>query len=165
MSVPLPDSLGKAQVPIDVTSCDGLAGEPPHFFGREMPGFALVVDCNARLVRFKSRDWQITEAVGISGSGTIDGRVMHITRLVSDASGNDNCWTRIMGHITGKVRCGAAPNDVHVDYKVDWTFDETPPEVMEPASPGHADLRTGKHCKLKPGNCAFSNMASIGCGG
>lgn len=165
LSVPLPDNLPTVQSPIEVVSCNGLAGDPPHFFNRMMPGFTTVVDCNAGLVRFRTRDWQVAETVGISGDGTVDGKVMLVTRLLKDTAGNENCWSRFLGHVVGKVRCSSDPNAIHFDYKVDWTFDETPPEVMESPSPNFADLRNGKHCKILPGNCAFRNSNSVSCGG
>lgn len=161
---PLPDSLPSVKVPIEVRACSAI-GDVPHFYNREMPGLVAVVDCNARAVRFKTRDWQIAEAAGISPTGEVNLKVMYISRLVSDGQGGENCWVRLLGIVSGHASCPGDPRQARFDFKVDWSFDETPPEIMEPASPGHGDLRNGKHCRFKPGNCLFTNKASVGCGG
>jgi hypothetical protein len=162
---PLPEQLPKVSVPIEVKSCDAL-GEPPNFNNRVMPGLAAVVDCNARVVRFKSRDWQVNEAAMISPSGTVDMRIMYITRLLRDIDNDQNCWIRLLGHIHGTAQCPPSdPAGARLNFTVEWTFDEMPPEIMEPASPGQADLRNGKRCKIRPGNCLFVNEANMGCGG
>lgn len=165
MSVPLPDNLPTVQVQIDVQSCSALAGQPPHFYFRTMPGFAAVIDCKTRVVRFKTHDWQITEGARMGPTGDVEADIMLIARLTSDSVGNENCWSRFLGHVSGHVDCGGDPNAARFDFTTKWRFDETPPEVMEPASAGQADLRNGKHCVLRPGNCYFSNTASVGCGG
>ncbi len=164
-TIPLPTTLPYFTVPIDVLACEGFGGEPPHFYGRTMPGLTAVVDCNAKIVRFRTRDWQVGEASSIGPNGEVDLNVMYITRLVGDADGNANCWTRLQGHVTGHAQCPGDPNAAHLDFNVHWKFDLTPPEIMEAPAPGHADLRNGKNCRILPSNCAFTNTASVGCSG
>ena len=164
-SIPLPAKLPGVLVPIQVNACNGFGGEPPHFYGREMPGLVAVVDCNAKIVRFRTRDWQVGEASSIGPAGEIDLNVMYITRLMSDADGSPNCWTRLQGHVTGHATCPGDPGAAHLDFHVAWKFDTTPPEIMEPPAPGLADLRNGKNCKILPANCSLENTASVGCGG
>ncbi|MBI3557433.1 MAG: hypothetical protein HY074_14305 [Deltaproteobacteria bacterium] len=164
-TIPLPTPLPSFTVPIEVQSCDGLGGEPPHFYGRTMPGLVAVADCNAKIVRFRSRDWQVGEASSIGPNGEFDLNVMYITRLTADIEGNANCWTRLQGHVTGHATCPGDPNAAHLDFHVSWKFDTTPPEIMETPPAGLADLRNGKNCKILPSNCTFTNTAAVGCGG
>ena len=164
-SIPLPAGLPSFTVPIEVQACDGLGGEPPHFYGRTMPGLTAVVDCNAKIVRFRTHDWQVGEASSIGPNGDVDLNVMYIVRLTTDAENNANCWTRLQGHVTGHATCPGDPMAAHLDFNVHWKFDTTPPEIMEAPAPGLADLRNGKNCKILPANCSFTNTASVGCTG
>ena len=163
---PLPDtSFPTFSAPIEVKYCDGLNGAPQFFSGTQ-PGFVAIVDCNSRTVKFRTRDWQILETSGIDPTGAINAKVMYITRLAHDAAGHDNCWSRLLGHVTGHVDCPAGnPAGANLNLHVDWTFDETPPGAMADPDPGLADFRNGQHCELAPGNCLFSNQTSVGCGG
>lgn len=165
MAVALPDNLPRKTFPIEINQCSALRGEPPRFAGREMPAFTVSVDCNSNLVRFRTREWQVAEAAAINPQGQVDAKIMMINRMLFDAEGNENCWMRFLAHITGSVDCGGGAANAHANLKVVWTMDETPPEIMEPPSPGHADLRNGKHCVVRPGNCQFTNNVSLGCNG
>jgi hypothetical protein len=161
----VPEELPQVEIPLAVKGCPALNGRKPEFMGKKMPGLIAVVDCNAKLVRFKTRDYQTSEASSIGPSGDFDIKLMYILRLTDDAEGTGNCWTRVLGHIQGNAQCPGDPAAARVFFTADWKFDETPPEIMEPPLPGHADLRNGKACKFKPGNCEFSNAANIGCDG
>ncbi|MEW6057215.1 MAG: hypothetical protein AB1540_11430 [Bdellovibrionota bacterium] len=160
----LPESLPEIRIPIEVEQCSGLGGVP-HFNNKEMPGLIAIVDCNSRAVRFKTRDYRVNEVTAIGPTGEFHARVMYMNRLAVDSQGNANCWTRLLGDLSGRVSCPGDPAGARMDLEARWSFDETPPEVMEPPTPGQADFRNGKHCELLPGNCSFVNRASIGCGG
>jgi hypothetical protein len=161
--LPIPSPLPVSRSAITPQACPAL-GDLPHFPGRDMPGMVVVVDCNARVVRFRTRDWQLSEASNLNPNNDFDLRVMYIVRFLRDADGNENCWARIQGHITGHADC-AVPARARLNWHVDWSMDETPPSIMEPPAPGMADSRNGKHCRLRQGNCAFGNTAKMGCGG
>lgn len=162
--IPVPEKLPSVQSPIELEVCDALP-DGPRFFNRVMPGLIAIADCKSKVVRFKSRDWQVYEGSTIGPDGSFDMRVMYIGRLVADSQGTPNCWARLLGHITGKASCGANPSDARLDFTAIWTFDQTPPELMEPAAPGMADLRNGKHCTIGTANCVFKSSTNLGCGG
>lgn len=161
---PLPDTLPWADIPVTVSQCDGLGGAP-KFWADRVPGVAVIVDCNAGVVRFRSRDWQVKETADIGLGGDIDTRLMYIVRLRSDAAGNENCWARMLGHVRGKVRCSPDPGQVRLDLEGRWTFDTTITEAMESAPQGLEDLRNGTRCIIGPQNCQFFDSGALGCNG
>lgn len=168
---PVPEKLSRTMLPIEIQHCTGLNGQP-RFFQNEMPGLTAVVDCNDHIVRFRTRDfssgemnWQLNERAQISPSGALDTKIMYITRLAEDAAGTQNCWVRLLGHIQGTVDCPADPTQARFSFTATWMFDETPPEVMEAPAPGNADIRNGPHCRIKQGNCLFTNSGTASCNG
>lgn len=162
---PLPESIPLITTPIDVDSCNGFGGAP-SFPGKMMPGLIARVDCNAGVVHFRTRDYQVFEVGRIAPTGDVDVKVLYITRLLEDVDGTPNCWRRFLGHIQGKVNCPAgSPKSAHLNYRITWTVDETPAEIMENPTPGQADHRNGKFCRMGSGNCKFVNAIEMGCGG
>lgn len=161
----LPDQLPVVYTPIEVNKCEGFGGAP-MFPDKVMPGLIARVDCNAHVVHFRTRDYQVFEVGRITPAGDVAVTVLYITRLVQDADGATDCWRRFIGNIKGRVDCPAGnPMGAHLDYRVTWTVDPTPSEVMESPTPRQADHRVGKFCKMDSGNCEFSNHVEMGCGG
>jgi hypothetical protein len=153
-------------IPVQVDNCGALP-RGLYFPSHNLPAVIAVVNCNENIVRFKTRDYQVNETSRIGPGGMIEMHFFFTGRLARDAHGNENCWTRLLGHVTGTAKCNSNDmNQTRFDFKVDWTIDRSSPELMEAAPPGLADLRNGKHCELNPGfGCSFATEASVGCGG
>lgn len=163
---PLPESIPVVYTPIEVKdSCSALKGAP-LFPEKIMPGFIARVDCNARVVHFRTRDYQVTEIGRLSLSGEFNVVAPYITRLTQDADGAADCWRRFIANIQGTVTCPTDnPMGAQIRYNVAWTIDPTPAEIMEPARPSQADHRVGKYCRTEGNSCEFINRVAMSCHG